>query len=1525
MKKNHKQIFALTIGVFFIASVLLIYLSVNSDKPGNVLGAGTWDQSDWSGGQTSGAFTDPVTTYSEISDIDTSTNLSLGGNYPKIATFKSTQNNQGSNYTINDWVKVDWNVSQEYNENTFSFNPAESTKLTVDEAGDYFFSLLMLFEISENSEDNHMQGFTSEVYINGIRNEKAISHNSLSRSDSGNILSNNLSVLLESLNSGDYIEIYVKNNTDYYATIPSTATSTAYLEKVDDTEDIFYAWTQENINGDNGINTDSTTSFVWNSTIKDSPFTFSEGGEYITINETGNYFIAINIPLENTSGNEHTNCIGILAIDDTTEIDFPNSYIRERDNHVYANLQTTGLINISQPGQQVNIRHKREAGVGSVVIPPTEKATLLIWKANDNTGLFRSTSANINNIDNNWSPNTADNIIWENNTVIDTDSFTHTATPSDPASANITVKEPGVYLGSYQARLTFDSSMAPVIKYNIDGTPITGAVSQTTFGYTLNNHDLTSSDLLFPIKTTSTNQIVTTTMQTANGYVDRHVDITNSEARFVLWQKGYESDGYIVSNIFDSQQNSNWDELIYTTGGTGSITVKARTQNDPDFSDAPDWSTCSAIVSGDIMSEADTTCINNTDQYIQYRVDFEATDPYNTPTLNSISLAYSPADNVSPKLNATEITMTGLNDGDWTNTPPTINWTAGADDDDGAGLDGYCVALDEVDADTSSTPLDPANSAGVLHGLNDGFDDHPSNCGFIATGTSLDLSTVSGLNLTTGKEYYFSIKAVDSAGNIWTGDPPDYIEDPIQFQDMISFKYDDDVPSNPSYISLPGNFVSNKAITITWPTNGEDAPQDDDSGFLGLQYKIGDGPWYGDLHLGSEDTTDLLVNDGAYTMDETVDFPLLLEGSNFIYIRTWDNAGNVTTNYTSGVIKINTTAPSQVGNLTVNPTSSTANQYSFQWEIPDTYIGSGAGISYCYTVNTLPSETTCNYTAAGQTSLSAGAYATQPGSNTMYVVARDEAYNINYDTYTTVEFSYTGSAPGIATNVDLADISVKSTQKWRLALAWDEPTELGAGVSKYDIYRSNIEGANCSESLSGFSKVGSTSGQSYVDTGLQQTTYYYCLKACDSANNCGAVSSTVSKYPDGKFTEPANLIVAPEVQLVTTKRAVINWVTERNSDTKVAYGLESGVYFEDEAYRSGQTTNHSIILNNLSPDTTHYFVAKWTDEDGNTGISDEIVFKTDPAPTVRDIEVTNVTTSSASIKLATVGATRAKVYYGKTDSFGGLEEFATSTEESTYYSQLSNLDDGSKYYFKINPVDVEGEEYEGTILSFETIPYPRINQIFMEEKPNSAQPTIKVSWTTNTPTTSVIEYYPKDDMEKLNKVIDLESKTEHQLEVTNLKPETDYILTVTGTDAIGNKAISAPQTFRTDTDNRPPIISNVLVETAISQSSDNQDNAQIIVSWDTDESATGQIEYSLGTTDDYQLRTTEDLNLVTSHVLIISDLEPSKVYQLRVASRDAAGNVSYSTNQIVVTPKPGKAVSELILDSLRDIFVFVDF
>lgn len=946
-----------------------------------------------------------------------------------------------------------------------------------------------------------------------------------------------------------------------------------------------------------------------------------------------------------------------------------------------------------------------------------------------------------------------------------------------------------------------------------------------------------------------------------------------------------------------------WDNLASSeTPDGGTVTYRLSSDDGTTWKywDGAAWSTSSDETEANAIAtvDANISTFPATFDGIKWQAVLKG-DGSQQVTLNSVDLAAT-SDSTAPATNASSITALKANGGSslaqngWTNgSSPYFSWTAGTDAD--SGIKGYCLYLGTDDT------ADPATSKGIL-GTSPA--DPGSSCQFMVTDNNIDTATsgyIATALATNDDPYYLSIKAIDNAGNISTT------------SEQFYFRFDNTAPSNPGYITAPSGFINTKDVTLSWPTAGGSAPADDNSGLAGLQYRINSTDWYGDSHTGSGDINDLLTNDGAYNTTPTPDHTNLDEGVNTVYFRTWDLAGNVTSSYVTAAVKINTSgAPTEPQNLQATPSTNTTNSFAFDWDQPGTFVGDANTLTYCYTINTVPSEGSCTYTSAGTTSLGAAAYATQPGQNTFYVAAKDESGNINYSNYASVDFTANTPSPGIPLNVDIVDVSIKSTSNWRLALTWDVPTYVGAGVSSYKIYRSADN--------STFTSVGSSSSTTYIDAGLSSQRYYYKVVACDSTNNCGANSSTVNEIPTGKFTSAATLVADPAATNTTTRKTTIKWSTDRASDSKVALGTASGQYSPSEVSSSDQVSAHEVELNNLSAGTTYYYVVKWTDEDGNTGTSQEHTFRTAPAPTLKEVVTTKVSLSSASLQFTSKSATRVDVLYGKNESFGGLKSINTSTSESTYAVTLDGLDDGSKYFYKLITYDNEGNSYEGSIASFTTPARPKISDLRFQ--PISGEPTStqEVSWTTNVPATSSVTYGKVGTGGK--EVVDSKMTTQHKIILRELEDDSEYFLFAQSRDGDGNLAASDRQQFRTALDTRPPKVSNILVETSI-RGTGAEARGQVVVSWQTDEPSTSQVAYAEGSDAKvFNSKTSEDTQLATEHIVIVSDLPTSKVYSVQPLSSDKAKNQGEGEPQSAIIGRASDSVLTVILNALQKVFGF---
>ncbi|MBI3887796.1 fibronectin type III domain-containing protein, partial [Candidatus Microgenomates bacterium] len=538
------------------------------------------------------------------------------------------------------------------------------------------------------------------------------------------------------------------------------------------------------------------------------------------------------------------------------------------------------------------------------------------------------------------------------------------------------------------------------------------------------------------------------------------------------------------------------------------------------------------------------------------------------------------------------------------------------------------------------------------------------------------------------------------------------------------------------------------------------------------------------------------------------------------------------------------------------------------------------------------------------------------GTNIVYVVAVDNAIPANYSpsNYISGIFTLNSAAPDNVDNLVLSDASIKYQEKWNVALTWTAPAYQGAGNLTYLIYRS-ADGVT-------FAQTGSTTGLSYVDTTPLSALYYYKIYTQDGAHALSSGTNSQMITPTGRWLTAPTLESVPVVSGITTKKAVITWSTNRTADSKVEYGTASGTYFTEEPSNANQVATHTINLTNLTPGTKYYYKVLWTDEDGNTGSSSEYSFTTDAAPYASSIKISNVSISSAYVTFSVTNAAKATINYGKTNAYGLAQSVSTNTTGSTYTINLTKLTEGTKYHLRITTEDNDGNKYTGDDYTFETLPVPKIIEAKLQQVADMSAATLRVIWTTNTPVSSVVTYYPEGGSFAAADQIALALTKRHEMILKNLRDDTNYLITIRGKDVAGNELESVTKQVRTSVDFRPPGILNMNVEsTIVGVGADAK--AQIMVSWDTDEPASTQVEYSQGTSSTYNLSTQESTDLTTNHVVTIPGLNPSNIYHLRSLSKDKSSNIGVSDDFVVTTPKSTRDALNLVIDNLSQTFGFL--
>ena len=993
-------------------------------------------------------------------------------------------------------------------------------------------------------------------------------------------------------------------------------------------------------------------------------------------------------------------------------------------------------------------------------------------------------------------------------------------------------------------------------------------------------------------------------------------------------ERKHPDSGYLESNIFDAGYPSDWGIVEFDSSYDNYIDLRVRSSDSFELSSFPSWSECTPLSFGDDVKLG--SCVEDTHRYIQYRVDISLPSNLLSPEFEEIRISFTASDQTPPEVNAHDIRheRSSFENGDWLKSPPLILWEEGVDDPEGDGVEGYCISLEEVEVNGESSFLDPQFDSGVLMGLDDGVTNDA--CPYIVVGEELDFNTIEGLTLSNNKEYYFSIKAVDYAGNVWEGEPSDY-------SNLFWFKYDKINPSNVTYISTPSSthtFGSVNDMFFSWPLTGGSKSVDHESGILGWQYAINStDSWYGTDYDEKLDIyyLPLVDSEGYFQFSDQEHGEHFFVGNNTIYFRSLDNSGRHSSFVTAG-LNYGGAAPSFPDNssVTVSPSVSTSNEFSLSW--PEAIFQEGQELySYYYMiniqppsdVNTLKSNRNIYIPIESRNLSSRLLQGAVRGSNQVYVVAVDSSENYSPTYAISGTFTLNSTFPDPPRNVSISDTSIKSAELWRVALAWDEPSYQGNGALTYFVEKSK-DGKS-------WQHLGSLNGTAFSDICESSRLYYYRVGVTDSSQESldnPSYSAVFEITPTGRYEEAPSLVSEPTVSSITARRATINWVTDRLADSKLYYGLDSNDYFESYAGRLEKTLEHALEVTNLRPDTIYYYRSAWTDSDGNTGTSREYTFMTKPAPRVENAEITSVGLDYAMLNMTLRGATHMQVLYGTTPSYGGILELNTSVQESEYSVILPDLEDGTQYHYTILLTDEDGYVYDGFgDHLFTTPPRPRVSNIQLQEKLNVPTSTVEVFWSSNIPVSSIVTYYPLGNPDQVLDKIDMELKREHHVEISNLDSSTVYQLSVSGVDRMGNRTDSDLYTFTTAVDTRPPEIFNIRSVGDIQGRDvqpDRNRSAQLVISWETDEPATSQVLYGEGTSlGHYPFSTQTDLEYRMKHVVIVSHLSPSTVYNFKIVSRDLAGNVGESSGITAITPKGSDTVIESVLGSLSNIFRFL--
>ncbi|MFH1597792.1 MAG: fibronectin type III domain-containing protein [Patescibacteria group bacterium] len=797
----------------------------------------------------------------------------------------------------------------------------------------------------------------------------------------------------------------------------------------------------------------------------------------------------------------------------------------------------------------------------------------------------------------------------------------------------------------------------------------------------------------------------------------------------------------------------------------------------------------------------------------------------------------------------------------------TLTW------DETANAENFKVYRCEEDCENPSTVADP-----------------PDNYTNIATTTTLGYLDTSLDNTIT---YSYFIRAVGS-GNAASGNSA-----------VESIKPEGKFKFAPTMSGQPTVTPYIRSVLVEWLT----LPDQDRLGNV-IPHPATSFVQYGTTEgLGEETGTSELVDEHEVLVTG------LSPDTLYYYKLVWvDQDGNTGE---SAIYEVTTLgAPSAPVNLAVDPESNMVNRFTFSWAEP---VDEGITVGgYYYSINAPPNEDNVYYTT--HTEVGPIAAATQQGINNFYVVATDDAGNVNYANYAVVDFEAHTIPPDAPLNPEVFDVSNRADKEYRIMVSWnsvDPPS--ASGIVKdaveedleeeitYTIYRAVEEDND-------YEVIATTKSTAYIDTDLEfETLYFYKVKAADKAGSASAATDPVEEIADGRYTTPPEITAGPAI-VPDSFAATVTWKTERPASSFVLFGT-SATDYDREQGTSDLIDDHSVTITGLDPETTYYYQVKSIDRDENEAYSDVTSFITLEAPRVSEMEITDIRLYEATISWKTNKETTTQIQYGTTTDYGLTYTDTSGSTSFTHTIKLTGLADGTTYNLRVYAEDASGNKFNSDNYVFTTLTFPRVSDVTSE---NKAEGQTEIRWTTNVPTTSEVEYYNENEPSKTQGNTAL--VTDHSVLLFGLNDATIYNFVVRGRDQFGYEAVSVENNFRTLEDTTPPTISHVKYESNTVGSGDAA-RIQIIVSFRTDEPTTTAADFGegLGSTS-YSASTDINPELVQDHLMIIPDLEPARTYHFRTIAVDKAGNETKSDDYSVLTSRARESFLQIVISNLEQTF-----
>ena len=374
------------------------------------------------------------------------------------------------------------------------------------------------------------------------------------------------------------------------------------------------------------------------------------------------------------------------------------------------------------------------------------------------------------------------------------------------------------------------------------------------------------------------------------------------------------------------------------------------------------------------------------------------------------------------------------------------------------------------------------------------------------------------------------------------------------------------------------------------------------------------------------------------------------------------------------------------------------------------------------------------------------------------------------------------------------------------------------------------------------------------------TTYQYRILAIDAAGNRRySANKTITTAAEPEIADnQAPAMTSISVSHVTATSSRISVTTDEESTARIEYGTSPGST-SHALSSSALSLSHDFSLSSLEPDTVYHFRVVVEDAAGNSFTSPDEILTTpavtvveplpepepvpvpeptpDPvisatstdeggtptsttditepaesvvssteetvAPTLAPLaiiehETSFISTSTVQIFWVTNKPAHGSVSYGTTEAHG--QTASVSRDATSHGVLLKGLAPGTNYFYQIVSQTAGGERATVADQEFNTlsVAVPLVESLKLSDAAISdiGETSAVVSWTTNLPASSEVEYGPSTNYVHTSGR-DATLKTSHRMTLSSLASGRRYHLRIASQDPAGNAALSENLSFIT--------------------------------------------------------------------------------------------------------------------------------